>query len=119
MPKLKKLDLVSNKLQVDFILPRTNDCIIEFELLEKDPDKKEYSPNSVKYKYAKEKSKLSLNEDQFIFDNPISSKYKLEYKVKAKIIKQCLNEIMTREITFEQKFIVPYAFPRKLKFYSI
>ena len=57
-----------NKLQVDFILPKTNDCIIEFELLEKDSDKKEYLTNRLKYKYAKEKSKSSLNEDQLIYD---------------------------------------------------
>ena len=120
LPELKNLEIISNKIQVDFILPKTNDCIIEFQLFENSPDKNENLANSVTYKYKKDETKASLNEDQFIFDKPISSKYKLEYKVKAKIIKQCLDEEMSREIIFEQNYIVPFPgifFILKIYFY--
>ena len=107
LPDLKKLELVSDKFKIDFILPKTNDCIIEFELLEKDPDKKEYSPNSVKYKYIKNLSKQNLNKDQFIFDKIISLKNNnAEYEVKAKISKKCLYE-MSEEIIFDKTYKLP------------
>ena len=80
--------------------------MIEFELLEKYTDKKEYSPNSVKYKYIKDISKANLSQDQFIFDKMILSKNNTEYEVKAKIIKQCLNE-MFEEIVLKKTYKLP------------
>ena len=90
-----------NKIRVDFVLPKTNECMIEFELLEKFTHKNEYLPNSIKYAYEKDKIKESLEQDHFEFDNQIILKPNIEYQVKAVIKKNCLNDLKTREASLK------------------
>ena len=98
MPEITSIELnEKNNIRVDFVLPKTNDCIIEFELLEKYKDKDEYLPNSIKYTYKKK----SLEHDHFEFDNPIILKHNIEYQVKAVIKKNCSHELKSREALFK------------------
>jgi hypothetical protein len=112
LPNITNIELNNeNKIHVDFILPKTNDCTIEFELFEKYTNETEYLPNSIKYTYEKNEIKQSLNEDRFEFDKPIILKHKIEYQVKALVKKQCLDHTMSRETPFKRYFIqVNFAF---------
>lgn len=105
LPKLISLDLVSSKIRVEFYLPKAINYAIEFKLLEKYNNKIEQIYEIYNYTY---KSSLPENIDSITFNKPISSKHNVEYHVEFKITKNCYDEKLTGQGTFEDFYVVPF-----------
>lgn len=113
LPGIRRLvETSQNRLRLEFTLPKTEYCTITFVLMEKDGRSFTYFEEAV---YKRLEQQPNVFTDSITFTKSISSKYGVQYKVKAAIVKMFPTGLELREdVEFDDIFNVP--FPGELTF---